>query len=194
MVFNDDTPPMSALYLVDRGSQGKYYRYYNADTDKWGMCGADMNDALRNKDNHSTFDIVGFFPWVGPLTGPKLNPDKEMEMIVADAILTPKVKVAKTKSAAKVKVAKVKVAKKIVTKAAKRFETQPGLTPKVATKVVTNKDSVFADGTIFFRADREKWVAMWNNKQEAARDSIEACQKFLLKKYGFSEAVVIEVK
>jgi len=86
------------------------------------------------------------------------------------------------------------VAKKIVTKAAKRFETQPGLTPKVATKVVTNNDSVFADGTIFFRADREKWVAMWNNKQEAARDSIEACQKFLLKKYGFSEAVVIEVK
>ena len=183
---------MSALYLVDRGMQGKYYRYYNADTDKWGMCGEDMNAALRNKDNHSTFDIVGFFPWVGPLTGPKLNPDKEMEMIVADAVLTPKV--AKPKSAAKVKVAKKMVAKKIVTKAAKRFETTPGLTPKVATKVVTNKDSVFADGTIFFRADREKWVAMWNNKQEAARDSIEACQKFLLKKYGFSEAVVIEVK
>lgn len=192
MVFNFDTPPMSALYLVDRGMQGKYYRYYNADTDKWGMCGEDMNAALRNKDNHSTFDIVGFFPWVGPLTGPKLNPDKEMEMIVADAVLTPKV--AKPKSAAKVKVAKKMVAKKIVTKAAKRFETTPGLTPKVATKVVTNKDSVFADGTIFFRADREKWVAMWNNKQEAARDSIEACQKFLLKKYGFSEAVVIEVK
>jgi 4-carboxy-4-hydroxy-2-oxoadipate aldolase/oxaloacetate decarboxylase len=92
------------------------------------------------------------------------------------------------------RVAKKMVAKKIVTKAAKRFETTPGLTPKVATKVVTNKDSVFANGTIFFRADREKWVAMWNNKQEAARDSIEACQKFLLKKYGFSEAVVIEVK
>lgn len=192
MEFNSGTPPMTALYLVDRGPQGKYYRYYNADTDKWGMCGEDMNAALRNKDNHSTFDIVGFFPWVGPLTGPKLNPDKEMEMIVADAVLTPKV--AKPKSAAKVKVAKKMVAKKIVTKAAKRFETTPGLTPKVATKVVTNKDSVFANGTIFFRADREKWVAMWNNKQEAARDSIEACQKFLLKKYGFSEAVVIEVK
>ena len=192
MVFNFDTPPMSALYLVDRGMQGKYYRYYNADTDKWGMCGEDMNAALRNKDNHSTFDIVGFFPWVGPLTGPKLNPDKEMEMIVADAVLTPKV--AKPKSAAKVKVAKKMVAKKIVTKAAKRFETTPGLVTKAVTKVVTNKDSVFADGTIFFRADREKWVAMWNNKQEAARDSIEACQKFLLKKYGFSEAVVIEVK
>lgn len=192
MEFNSGTPPMTALYLVDRGMQGKYYRYYNADTDKWGMCGEDMNAALRNKDNHSTFDIVGFFPWVGPLTGPKLNPDKEMEMIVADAVLTPKV--AKPKSAAKVKVAKKMVAKKIVTKAAKRFETTPGLTPKVATKVVTNKDSVFANGTIFFRADREKWVAMWNNKQEAARDSIEACQKFLLKKYGFSEAVVIEVK
>ena len=194
MEFNSGTPPMTALYLVDRGMQGKYYRYYNADTDKWGMCGADMNEALAGKDNYSTFEFVGFFPWVGPLTGPKLNPNKEMEMIVADAVLTPKVKVAKTKTAAKVKVAKVKVEKKTVTKAAKRFEVQPGLVPKVATKVVTNQDAVFADGTIFYRADREKWVAMWNNKQEAARDSIEACQKFLLKKYGFSEAVVIEVK
>lgn len=191
MEFNSGTPPMTALYLVDRGMQGKYYRYYNADTDKWGACGSDMNEALAGKDNHSTFEFVGFFPWVGPLTGPKLNPDKEIEMIVADAVLTPKTpKAAKAPKVAKAK----KVAKKIVTKAAKRFETQPGLTPKVATKVVTNKDSVFADGTIFYRADREKWVAIWNNKQEAARDSIEACQKFLLKKYGFSEAVVIEVK
>lgn len=194
MVFNTDTPTRTALYLVDRGMQGKYYRYYNADTDKWGMCGADMNDALKGKDNYSTYEIVGFFPWVGPLTGPKLNPDKEMEMIVADAILTPKgPKAPKAAKAPKVAKAK-KVAKKIVTKAAKRFETTPGLVSVAKTKVVTNQDAVFADGTIFYRADREKWVAMWNNKQEAARDSIESCQKFLLKKYGFSEAVVIEVK
>ena len=193
MEFNTGTPPMSALYLVNRDKQGKYYRYYNAETDKWGACGIDMNEALAGKDNHSTFEFVGFFPWVGPLTGPKLNPNKEMEMIVADAILTPKVKTPKVK-VAKVKVAKKMVEKKTVTKAAKRFETTPGLATKSVTKVVTNKDSVFADGTIFFRADREKWVAMWNNKQEAARDSIEACQKFLLKKYGFSNSVVIEVK
>lgn len=194
MEFNTETPTRTALYLVDRGMQGKYYRYYNADTDKWGACGSDMNDALKGKDNYSTYEIVGFFPWVGPLTGPKLNPDKEMEMIVADAVLTPKgPKAPKAAKAPKVAKAK-KVAKKIVTKAAKRFEVQPGLVPKAVTKVVTNQDAVFADGTIFYRADREKWVAMWNNKQEAARDSIEACQKFLLKKYGFSEAVVIEVK
>ena len=194
MEFNTDTPTRTALYLVDRGMQGKYYRYYNADTDKWGACGSDMNDALKGKDNYSTYEIVGFFPWVGPLTGPKLNPDKEMEMIVADAVLTPKgPKAPKAAKAPKVAKAK-KVAKKIVTKAAKRFEVQPGLVPKAVTKVVTNQDAVFADGTIFYRADREKWVAMWNNKQEAARDSIESCQKFLLKKYGFSEAVVIEVK
>lgn len=194
MEFNTETPTRTALYLVDRGMQGKYYRYYNADTDKWGACGSDMNDALKGKDNYSTYEIVGFFPWVGPLTGPKLNPDKEMEMIVADAVLTPKgPKAPKAAKAPKVAKAK-KVTKKIVTKAAKRFEVQPGLVPKAVTKVVTNQDAVFADGTIFYRADREKWVAMWNNKQEAARDSIEACQKFLLKKYGFSEAVVIEVK
>lgn len=186
MEFNSGTPPMSALYLVDRDKQGKYYRYYNADTDKWGMCGADMNEALANKDNFSTWDIVGFFPWVGPLTGPRLNPDKQMEMIVADAVLTPK--------APKVKVAKVKkVAKKTVTKAAKRFPVTPGLAPVAKAKVVTNQNSVFADGTIFFRADRQKWVAMWNGKQEAARDSIEACQKFLMKKYGFSDSVVMEI-
>ena len=191
MEFNSGTPPMSALYLVNRDKQGKYYRYYNADTDKWGACGIDMNEALQFKDNHSTFEFVGFFPWVGPLTGPKLNPNKEMEMIVADAVLTPKTpKAAKAPKVTKAK----KVAKKIVTKAAKRFETTPGLATKSVTKVVTNQNTVFADGTIFFRADREKWVAMWNGKQEAARDSIEACQKFLLKKYGFSEAVVIEVK
>jgi hypothetical protein len=150
-----------------------------------------MNDALAGKDNHSTFEVVGFFPWVGPLTGPKLNPNKEMETIVADAVLTPKApKAAKAPKVAKAK----KVAKKSVTKAAKRFETVPGLVTIAKTKVVTNQNSVFADGTIFFRADRSKWVAMWNGKQEAARDSIEACQKFLLKKYGFSESVVIEVK
>lgn len=189
MEFNSGTPPMSALYLVDRGMQGKYYRYYNADTDKWGMCGIDMNEALANKDNHSTFETIGFFPWVGPLTGPKFDPNKQITPVEPDAPVKP---------VAKAKVAKKKVSKKSITKAAKKFPAVPGLESAAKSaakaKVVTNKNSVFADGTIFFRADREKWVAMWNGKQEAARDSIEACQKFLLKKYGFSNSVVIEVK
>ena len=190
MEFNTGTPPISALYLVDRGPQGRYYRYYNAETDKWGMCGADMNEALKFRDNHSTFEFVGFFPWVGPLTGPKLNPNKEMEMIVADAVLAPKAP--KVPKAPNVKAAKApKVAKAAKVKAAKKFPEGYVAPAKV---VNTNQKGTFADGTIFFRADRNKWVAIWNGKQEAARDSIEACQKFLAKKYGFTDAVVVEIK
>jgi len=30
MEFNTDKPTRSAMYLVDRGMQGKHYRWYNA--------------------------------------------------------------------------------------------------------------------------------------------------------------------
>ena len=71
MQFNTDSnPTVSALYLVDRDKQGKAYRWFNAETDQWGMCGTDMNEALDNKDKTA----VGFFPWVGPLTGKNFKP------------------------------------------------------------------------------------------------------------------------
>ena len=81
MDFSSEKPPASALYLVDRDKQGKYYRYYNAETDTWGTCGADMNEALEGKDTPSN---VGFYPWVGPLTGPKFNPNKEVVAVEND--------------------------------------------------------------------------------------------------------------
>ena len=157
--FNSEKPSQSALYLVDRGMQGKMYRYYNAETDSWGLCGADMNEAMQNKDTESP---VGFFPWVGPLTGPKLKVNKPdvIEMVL------PLVKATKTVTAKTPKVAKV--------------------------AKTTSTRQVFADGTVFYRADRQKWVAVWNNKQEAARPTKEACIKFLEKKYNFKNAIVIE--
>ena len=60
-------------------------------------------------------------------------------------------------------------------------------TPKVAKPVVakTVKPSkvVHPDGTVFFRADRNKWIAVADGKQEAARDTAEKCIQFLNKKY-----------
>jgi hypothetical protein len=42
---------------------------------------------------------------------------------------------------------------------------------------------IHPDGTVFFRTDRSKWIAMANGKQEAARDTAEKCIQFLNKKY-----------
>ena len=60
-------------------------------------------------------------------------------------------------------------------------------TPKVAKPVVakTAKPSkvVHPDGTVFFRTDRNKWIAVADGKQEAARDTAEKCIQFLNKKY-----------
>ena len=47
-------------------------------------------------------------------------------------------------------------------------------TPKVAKPKVAKTASaskvIHPDGTVFFRTDRSKWIAMANGKQEAARD------------------------
>lgn len=165
MNFNDGKPTKSALYLVDRGMQGRWYRYYNAETEQWGACGSDMNSALDGKDNYSTYEVVGFFPWVGPLTGPNFNPNKPMHEISQDD--EPTVKTPKAKP--------VKMAKAIST-------------PKV--KVPKAPRQTHADGTVFYRADRGKWVAVYNGKQEAARPTAEACLAFLKKKYNVTGTVI----
>jgi len=172
MQFNSDSnPTKSALYLVDRGMQGKYYRWYNADADAWGFCGIDMNEAMANKDKPSG---VGFFPWLGPLTGPLFDPDRQIVQVQEDAP-APKTKASKagkTKAPAKVKVAKQRTATVVAPKAAKQSK-------------VTHPD-----GTVWFRADRQKWIAMMGGKQEAARPTAEACLKFLKKKYNVDGVVV----
>lgn len=162
-------PTASALYLVDRDKQGKAYRWYNAETDQWGMCGIDMNDALDNKDKTA----VGFFPWCGPLTGPKFNA-KSPVFVVSDEVPV------KAKAASK-KMAKQRGAAKLVV-------TQVGKT-KVGS-IVRGDKTVHPDGTVFYRADRNKWIAMWNGKQEAARPTPEACLAFLKKKYNHDGIVL----
>jgi hypothetical protein len=168
MNFNaDSNPSVTALYLVDRGMQGKYYRWYDAETDQWGACGADMNEAIERKES----TVVGFYPWVGPLTGKNFKPTAPVHMVTEDA---PKTK---------------KVAKKMARQSgAKLVISQVGNT-KVGSIVKGNK-TTHPDGTVFFREDRQKWVAMWNGKQEAARPTPEACLAFLLKKYNHTGIVL----
>jgi hypothetical protein len=178
MNFSNDKPTKTALYLVDRGMQGKAYRFYNADTEQWGMCGYDMNDALEGKDNHSTFDTVGFFPWVGPLTGPNLKLDRPLIQIEEPS---------QTKEPKPKKVAK-KMAKQSGANA-KLVITKVGNT-KVGSIVKSSGKTIHPDGTVFYREDRQKWVAMANGKQEAARPTAEACLAFLKKKYNIDGIVL----
>ena len=172
MQFNTDKPTVTALYLVDRDKQGKAYRWYNAETDQWGLCGFDMNEALDNKDKPSA---VGFFPWVGPLTGTKFNPNKRIEAVSEDA---PKTKPAKAPKTAKKRMAKTKL-----------VVSQVGNT-KVGSIVKSSGKVQHPDGTVWYRADRAKWVAMWAGKQEAARPTAEACLAFLKKKYNHVGVVI----
>lgn len=168
MNFTHDTnPSVTALYLVDRDKQGKAYRWYNAETDQWGTCGFDMNEALDNKDKTA----VGFYPWVGPLTGKNFKPKAPVHVVDTDE-----------------KPAKVKPAKKRMAKS-KLVISQVGNT-KVGSIVKSSGKVQHPDGTVFFRADRNKWVAMWAGKQEAARPTAEACLAFLQKKYNHAGVVI----
>ena len=102
---------------------------------------------------------------VGPLTGPNFNPNKPVLEISQDD--EPTVKTPKAKP--------VKMAKAVST-------------PKV--KATKSPKQTYADGTVFYRADRGKWVAVYNGKQEAARPTAEACLAFLKKKYNVTGTVI----
>jgi hypothetical protein len=174
MEFQTGKPPMTAMYLVDRGMQGKYYRWYDAETDSWSMCGSDMTEALSFVGRPSP---VGFFPWVGPMTGPRFNPSTG----VADPeVKTPKV--------AKAKPASRKMARQRTVTTTKLVISKVGNT--TVGSIVKGTKTTYPDGTVFFRADRQKWVAMMNGKQEAARPTPEACLSFLKKKYNVDGIVL----
>ena len=172
MEFNTDKPTRSAMYLVDRGMQGKHYRWYNADNDTWSLCGSDMNEANANKDKPSS---VGFFPWIGPLTGPKFDANKEVVMVSED-------KPKSTKAPAK------KMARQRTATPAKLVIVTVGNT-RVGS-IVRGTKTLHPDGAVWFREDRQKWVAMMNGKQEAARPTPEACLAFLKKKYNVDGIVL----
>ena len=158
-------PEVSGLYKIDRGMQGVAYRHYDAKKKKWAR--PDYDPYVAN-DLKGTEPIVGFFPWAGPINlrpkqevmpDPEPKPRGRPKKVVADVTPEP---VVKSKAGRPKKSAKVNMA--------------------VGSNVKEN-------GIIFYREDRKKWVAVWDGKQEAARDSIEACQKFLKKKYNVEGVV-----
>lgn len=61
---------------------------------------------------------------------------------------------------------------------------------KVA-KVIKVLPLVHPDGSVFYRADRSKWIAMMNGKQEAARETSEKALEFLMKKYQLVGNVIV---
>lgn len=188
-------PTESGVFQIDRGPAGKPARYFNAETGKWSQCADTLAEALAKKDVPSA---IGFFPWRGPfqvtdtvdaLSGgieitapakkvkpPVLTEDQKTAAKALKAAESAKAKADKAAAALKAKEAKV-AEKAAAAKAA-------GAAPKPA---------AYPDGTIFYRADRQKWIAMAGGKQEAARPSVEACKNFLTKKYPalVSKIVVI---
>ena len=166
--YNSGANPVhSGLYIVQRGEKlGTPLRWYNAEKDTWSRCEYDMADALKAKD---TTSALGFLPWRGPVkVVDSAKAENTVALVCEQVDVLPVVKVSKVAAKAKAPKA-VKVAK--------------------PTKTVSAK-VVHPDGTVFFREDRQKWVAVWNGKQEAARPTAEACLSFLKKKYNFDGKVV----
>jgi hypothetical protein len=174
-VFNSGVNPVhSGIYVVDRGEKlGTPLRWFDADSGEWSRCEYTMEDVINAKGKPSA---LGFLPWRGPVKVTKPKPAAEVMLVteVVDQFGTvariPPVAVAvKPAKVAKVKAPKaVKVAKSTGTKA------------------------TYPDGTIVFRADRNKYMAWFGGKAEAARPTIEAAQGFLTKKYNVTVFNVIK--
>jgi hypothetical protein len=162
-MFNtDENPTEAGMYLVDRGDKfkGHWYRYYDG-KGNWGLMFETYQGAFGYRDQISPLKTL---PWRA------IRQRTEEEMVAAEVQEKP------------VKVSKVKKDKLAVTKVTEKVEKAP----KVA-KVTKTKGN---DGTVFFRADRSKWVAVMNGKQEAARDTKEGALAFLFKKYKIEGIVV----
>lgn len=136
--------------------------------------------------NKSVADLFDRFP--------HLKEDIVMENTATETV---QVKTAKTgakatKTAAKT--AKVKQSKKAAKVNPHNVaENIVNNTRVVSSRKITANKTVqkYENGTVFFREDRQKWVAVWNNIQEAARPTKEGCIKFLMKKYN-AAAIIVE--
>lgn len=161
-VFNSGVNPVhSGLYVVDRGE--KLGTPY-----RW----FDAESQEWSRCEYLMEDVMqakgktgalGFLPWRGPVKVLAKQPVQQPTTVELVAE-TETVKVAKVKAPKAVKVAKVKVK-----------------TAKV----------VYADGTIFFREDRQKFMAVFGGAPAAARPTIEAAKSFLLKKGIAAENIVV---
>jgi len=179
--FNESgNPAKTGLYHVayDEG-YGKAYRYYNAEDGVWGRMEHTEDDAIRNKAKKTS---LGFLPWVAydgstVEAVPTVTGTVDVDGTVTDTTVA---KVSKSRKPATPKAATAapKAAKTVAPKAPKA--------PKVA-----GTKTVHPDGTIVFREDRQKYMAYFGGKAEAARPTIEAAKGFLTKKYGVTEFNVI---
>ena len=176
IAFNTGTNPVhTGVYIVDRGEKlGTPLRWFNAETQFWSRCEYTIEDILNAKEKVST---LGFLPWRGPIKVVKPEATVPPVELVGASEVAKRVIQQSMKSAAKVKAPKAPKAPKVAK------------APK-APKVAKAPKSKIPDGTIFFREDRQKYVAMLNGKQEAARPTIEACRAFLIKK-GFDAAKIV---
>lgn len=164
-MFNtEENPTEAGVYLVDRGDKfkGNWYRYF--DGKNWCLMFESYQGAFGYREQISPLTML---PWRA------IRQRTEEEMVAAAVQEKPE------------KAAKVKKDKLVVAKVTEKVE-KVAKAPKAA-KVTKTKDT---DGTVFFRADRNKWVAVMNGKQEAARDTKEGALAFLLKKYKIEGIVV----
>lgn len=97
----------------------------------------------------------------------------------------------KVVNTAPVSVAKpTKMAETVVSRAVETARTKKAKSLPVAKKTKSDKVK-YADGTVFFRTDRQKWVVVIDNKQPAARPTKDGVIKWLAKKYPEIVPVVI---
>jgi hypothetical protein len=154
----DRNPTTSGLFVVDRGPLGQPCRWYDKATDAWSLCAYGAEDALAVKDIPTA---IGFLPWKGPVSVKDVPKPVPQVALVASGPSKKALAIVAKAEANAVKAAKApKVAK----------------TPKTKTAKVTH-----ADGTIFFREDRSKWVVVVDGKQPAARPTKEGVVKWLAK-------------
>lgn len=124
---------------------------------------------------------------------PHLKEDIVMENTATETVQVKTVKTGAKATKTAAKTAKPKKAAKVNPHAV--AEAVVSNTRIVSTRKITSKKTAakHADGTIFFRGDRNKFVAMLNGKQEAARDTVEKCMQFLNKKgFDMSKVVVLD--
>jgi len=156
----DRNPTTSGLFVVDRGPLGQPCRWYDKATDTWSLCAYGAEDALAVKDIPTA---IGFLPWKGPVSVKDVPKPVPQVALVAGG--------PSKKALAIVAKAEANMAK--APKAAKAPKV-----PKTKTAKVTH-----ADGTIFFREDRQKWVVVVDGKQPAARPTKEGVVKWLATKH-----------
>lgn len=76
-------------------------------------------------------------------------------------------------------------------KVAKVGNTKVGLVQVKAPKAPKTAKVTHPDGTVFYRADREKWVVVVDGKQPAARPTKEAVVKWLAAKFPDIKPTII---